>query len=164
MFTVIDSSLYGFITNKHDDQLPVGSLAQLVEYCTIYNWLISILSLCKIWKVKSFTRDLVALSLLARWTGDRKVRVQVLVQSIVVTRTRLSFSLFSLRAEWKFLSGKTASINSKKWSYPFYREASSSYQREIYRKLWATWKLFWIKDASYSARYSYITERFIKMD
>ena len=53
MFTLIDSSLYGFITNKHDDQLPVGSLAQLVEHCTIYNWLISILSLCKIWKVKS---------------------------------------------------------------------------------------------------------------
>ena len=35
MFTVIDSSLYGFITNKHDDQLPVGSLAQLDKHFII---------------------------------------------------------------------------------------------------------------------------------
>ena len=33
-FTVVDSSLHGFIWNQHIDQLPVGSLAQLVKHCT----------------------------------------------------------------------------------------------------------------------------------
>ena len=33
-FTVIDSSLRGFITNQHNDQLTVGLLAQLVENCS----------------------------------------------------------------------------------------------------------------------------------
>ena len=28
------SSLIGFIKNQHNDQLPVGLLAHLVEYCT----------------------------------------------------------------------------------------------------------------------------------
>ena len=37
MLIVIDSSLHGFITNQHDDQLPLGLLTQLVEYC-ISNW------------------------------------------------------------------------------------------------------------------------------
>ena len=30
----IDASLHGFITNQHNDQLPIGLLAQLVEHCT----------------------------------------------------------------------------------------------------------------------------------
>ena len=34
IFTVIYSSLHGFIWNQHTDQLPVGLLAQLVEDCT----------------------------------------------------------------------------------------------------------------------------------
>ena len=34
IFTVIYSSLHGFIWNQHTDQLPVGLLAQLVEHCT----------------------------------------------------------------------------------------------------------------------------------
>ena len=34
IFLTIYSSLHGFIWNQHDDQLPVGSLAQLVERCT----------------------------------------------------------------------------------------------------------------------------------
>ena len=33
IFTVIYSSLHGFIWNQHNNQLPVGLLAQLVEYC-----------------------------------------------------------------------------------------------------------------------------------
>ena len=33
-FTVIDSQLHGPITDQHDNQLPVGFLAQLVEHCT----------------------------------------------------------------------------------------------------------------------------------
>ena len=34
MFTVIYSSLLGFIWNQHNNQLPVGLSAQLVEHCT----------------------------------------------------------------------------------------------------------------------------------
>ena len=34
IFTVIYSSFYRFIWNQHNDQLPVGLLAQLVEHCT----------------------------------------------------------------------------------------------------------------------------------
>ena len=34
IFTVIYSPLWGFIWNQHNDQLPVGLLAQLVEHCT----------------------------------------------------------------------------------------------------------------------------------
>ena len=34
IFTVIYSSLYGFITNKHNDQRSADMLAQLVEHCT----------------------------------------------------------------------------------------------------------------------------------
>ena len=34
MFTVIFSSLLGFIWNQHDNQLPVSLSAQLVEHCT----------------------------------------------------------------------------------------------------------------------------------
>ena len=34
IFTIIYSSLLGFIWNQHIDQLPVGLLAQLVEHCT----------------------------------------------------------------------------------------------------------------------------------
>ena len=34
IFTVIDSSLYEFITIPKNDQLPVSLLAQLVEHCT----------------------------------------------------------------------------------------------------------------------------------
>ena len=34
IFTVIDLSLHGFITNQLNEQLPVGLLAQLVEHCT----------------------------------------------------------------------------------------------------------------------------------
>ena len=34
LFIVMYSSLHGFIWNQHNDQLPVGSLAQLVERCT----------------------------------------------------------------------------------------------------------------------------------
>ena len=34
IFTVIYSSLHGFTLNQHNDQLPVGLLAQLVEHCT----------------------------------------------------------------------------------------------------------------------------------
>ena len=34
IFTVVDSSLHGFIWNQHNDLLPVGLLAQLVELCT----------------------------------------------------------------------------------------------------------------------------------
>ena len=34
LFIVIYSSLHGFILNQHHNQLPVGSLAQLVERCT----------------------------------------------------------------------------------------------------------------------------------
>ena len=33
IFTVTDSSLHGFINNQHSNQLSVGLLAQLVEYC-----------------------------------------------------------------------------------------------------------------------------------
>ena len=33
IFTVIYSSFYRFIWNQHNDQLPVGLLAQLVEHC-----------------------------------------------------------------------------------------------------------------------------------
>ena len=33
-FTVVDSSLHGFIWNQHIDQLPVGSLAWFVKHCT----------------------------------------------------------------------------------------------------------------------------------
>ena len=33
IFTVIYSSLHGFIMNQHNDQLPIGLLAQLVEHC-----------------------------------------------------------------------------------------------------------------------------------
>ena len=33
IFTVIYSSLHGFIMNQHNDQLPIGFLAQLVEHC-----------------------------------------------------------------------------------------------------------------------------------
>ena len=32
--TVIYSSFHGFTTKQHNDQLPVGLLAQLLEYCT----------------------------------------------------------------------------------------------------------------------------------
>ena len=32
--TVVDSSLQGFVTNQHEDQLPVGLLAHLVKCCT----------------------------------------------------------------------------------------------------------------------------------
>ena len=35
MFTVIYSSLHGFITNQINAQLSVGLLAQLVEHCTV---------------------------------------------------------------------------------------------------------------------------------
>ena len=34
IFTVVYWSLHGFIWNQHDDQLSVGSLAQLVKHCT----------------------------------------------------------------------------------------------------------------------------------
>ena len=34
LFIVIYSLRHGFIWNQHNDQLPVGSLAQLVERCT----------------------------------------------------------------------------------------------------------------------------------
>ena len=34
IFTVIYSSLHRFIWNQHNDQLPVGLLAQLVEHYT----------------------------------------------------------------------------------------------------------------------------------
>ena len=34
LFTIMYSSLIGFIKNQHNDQLPVGLLAHLVEYCT----------------------------------------------------------------------------------------------------------------------------------
>ena len=34
IFTVIYSSLHGFTLNQHNDQLPVGLLAQLVKHCT----------------------------------------------------------------------------------------------------------------------------------
>ena len=34
IFTVVYSSLHGFIWNQHNDQFPVGLLAQLVEHCT----------------------------------------------------------------------------------------------------------------------------------
>ena len=34
VFTIIYSSLHGFITHQHNDQLPVSLLAQLVEHCT----------------------------------------------------------------------------------------------------------------------------------
>ena len=34
IFTIVYSPLHGFIWNQHDDQLPVGLLAQLVEHCT----------------------------------------------------------------------------------------------------------------------------------
>ena len=34
IFTVVYSPLHGFIWNQHNDQLPVGLLAQLVECCT----------------------------------------------------------------------------------------------------------------------------------
>ena len=33
IYSVIYSSLHGFITNQQNDQLPVGLLAQLVEHC-----------------------------------------------------------------------------------------------------------------------------------
>ena len=33
IFTVIYSSLHGFTLNQHNDQLPVGLSAQLVEHC-----------------------------------------------------------------------------------------------------------------------------------
>ena len=33
IFTFIYSSLHGFITNQHNNQLPVGFLAQLAERC-----------------------------------------------------------------------------------------------------------------------------------
>ena len=33
IFTVVYSPLHGFIWNQHNDQLPVGLLAQLVEHC-----------------------------------------------------------------------------------------------------------------------------------
>ena len=35
IFTVIYSSLHGFIWNQHNDQLPVGLLAHLVEHCMV---------------------------------------------------------------------------------------------------------------------------------
>ena len=34
VFSVVVSSLHTFITNQHDNQLPLGLLAQLVELCT----------------------------------------------------------------------------------------------------------------------------------
>ena len=34
IFTAVYSPLHGFIWNQHSDQLPVGLLVQLVEYCT----------------------------------------------------------------------------------------------------------------------------------
>ena len=34
IFPVIYLPLHGFIRNQHDDQLPVGFLAHLVEHCT----------------------------------------------------------------------------------------------------------------------------------
>ena len=34
IFTVVNWPLHGFIWNQHDDQLSVGSLAQLVKHCT----------------------------------------------------------------------------------------------------------------------------------
>ena len=34
IFAVIDLSLHGFIKNQHNDQLPVGLLTQLEDYCT----------------------------------------------------------------------------------------------------------------------------------
>ena len=34
IFLTVFSSLHGFISNHHHDQLPVGLLAQLVERCT----------------------------------------------------------------------------------------------------------------------------------
>ena len=33
LFTDVYSSLNGFLTNQHNDQLPVGLLAQLIEHC-----------------------------------------------------------------------------------------------------------------------------------
>ena len=38
LFTVINSSLHGFIANQHNDQLPIGLLAQLVGHCTGFKW------------------------------------------------------------------------------------------------------------------------------
>ena len=35
IFLAVYSSLNGFIQNQHDDQLPVGLLAQLVEHCMV---------------------------------------------------------------------------------------------------------------------------------
>ena len=35
IFTVICSSLHSFITNQHNDQLPVGLLAQLAGHCMV---------------------------------------------------------------------------------------------------------------------------------
>ena len=34
IFKAVYSPLHGFIWNQHNDQLPVGLLAQLVEHCT----------------------------------------------------------------------------------------------------------------------------------
>ena len=34
IFTVVYSPLYGLIWNQHDNQLPIGLLAQMVERCT----------------------------------------------------------------------------------------------------------------------------------
>ena len=34
IFTVVNSSLHGFILIQHNDQSPAGMLAQLVEHCT----------------------------------------------------------------------------------------------------------------------------------
>ena len=34
IFLAVYLSLHGFIWNQHNDQLPVGLLAQLVEHCT----------------------------------------------------------------------------------------------------------------------------------
>ena len=34
IFTVVYSPLHGFIWYQHNDQLPLGLLAQLVEHCT----------------------------------------------------------------------------------------------------------------------------------
>ena len=35
VFSVVVSSFHAFITNQHDNQLPLGLLAQFVELCTV---------------------------------------------------------------------------------------------------------------------------------
>ena len=47
IFTVVYSPLHGFIWYQHNEQLPVGLLAQFVEHCTVMGLLI--LSFSDIW-------------------------------------------------------------------------------------------------------------------